>query len=120
MRQLAAEASLSHVTISKVISGDQGIGRELIEGLARAFGMAEIDIAKRAWGWRGSQAETTDAVTDLSYRDVVDALQGLTVRDRQDVLDYALYKRSRGPVRPDRGGLSTSTTGRALAADDSG
>ena len=98
-RELGRRSGLSHVTISNVISGSQSAGVEFCKGVARAFGVPDVVVLRKA-GIIEKPPESLGAGEYIS--EMVSILKFLSIEDRKLLLDIAKshYQRAR-PQQPD-------------------
>lgn len=92
--ELGRRGGISHARISQVVSGDKP-GAEFCLAIARALGERPETVMRLA-GLLPSLPGPEDA---RSLKELLEITQQLTLRDRQDVLEYATWRYHRQQER---------------------
>jgi transcriptional regulator with XRE-family HTH domain len=86
--ELARRAGVVHSTISLVLSSKSSPGPDLCLGLARAFRMPPEEVFRIA----GLLPALPGDGTVPQYTRLIDCMNRLSVKDREEVLQYALFR----------------------------
>lgn len=84
MSELGRRCDTTHVTISRLVSGERKPSPELTIRLARALGVTPEEVFRRVW-LPVSMAARLDTAELLEY------VEGLTREERAELLRYAQY-----------------------------
>ena len=87
---LAHEANISDAQISRVVSGTRGAGPDFCVAIARGLGIDPVTVFRRA----GLLPSADGANEEPSFADLTSVMQQLTPENREDVIAYAIWRRS--------------------------
>lgn len=87
---LSNAANLPNSTIIRILNGDRRAGPDVATAIAHALEMKPEDVFRRA-GLLPPKKNGTEIV-DPTFQEIVDIMRNLPPEERQEVLEYALFR----------------------------
>ena len=84
---LAVKSKITPAQIGRLIAGTRNPGKESLNAIAKAFDISPVIVFQIA----GFLPQDVD--TDEIIENTLSAIKGLSKRDRQDVYEYALFRK---------------------------
>lgn len=85
---LAREARIGRPTLSHILSGIRNAGPDVALAIARALDLPPEQVFRKA----GILPELPGPENDPTFRQLLDIARNMTPDERQELLDYALYR----------------------------
>lgn len=99
-RQFARSAGIGVATINMLLNRKKPLRIDVARRIAKALSIPQLDLLQRA----GIVEPSVEALvsSDMTIRQIVEVVSGLEPAERQDLLEYALWRLSK---QEERGGI---------------